>query len=166
MKEHMSVHSSARTYLCHICGAAFKTKAVQKKHIESIHVHPRAYSCMVCEKAFNTKHALQRHCRTHVSLVSDTTPPQEVSQVSQVTMDDINTIQTISIPAEQLSQLALQAVSGSQEGFGQDVISVPSIGESLDQGEDIRQYNIQTNEATTALLYLTNMQTSVDVDNI
>ncbi len=65
LNEHLSTHSNARLYLCEICGASFKTRNVQRKHVRTIHRNPRSYKCPDCDKSFNTKFALQRHSRTH-----------------------------------------------------------------------------------------------------
>ena len=65
LKEHLAVHTSLRSHLCHICGASFKTRAVQKKHLHNIHLNPGAFKCSTCPKSFNTKSALQKHIQHH-----------------------------------------------------------------------------------------------------
>ena len=65
LKEHQTMHSSERPFLCHFCGSSFKTQSVQRKHILSLHLKPRAHPCSLCEKKFNTPYALRRHNRTH-----------------------------------------------------------------------------------------------------
>ncbi|GAB1599286.1 PR domain zinc finger protein 5-like [Argonauta hians] len=65
LTEHQTMHSNIRAHLCHYCGASFKTRSVQQKHIQSIHVNPRSYNCLLCTKRFNTNYALMRHKRTH-----------------------------------------------------------------------------------------------------
>uniref|UniRef100_T1JIR3 C2H2-type domain-containing protein n=1 Tax=Strigamia maritima TaxID=126957 RepID=T1JIR3_STRMM len=63
--EHQAVHSNVRSFLCEICGASFKTRSVQRKHVQTIHKKPRAFSCQICDKRFNTNYALKRHVRLH-----------------------------------------------------------------------------------------------------
>ena len=65
LKEHQTMHSSERPFLCQYCGASFKTQSVQRKHILSLHLKPRAHPCSLCDKKFNTPYALRRHNRTH-----------------------------------------------------------------------------------------------------
>ena len=65
LQDHMTTHSVDRSFLCEICGAAFKTKSVQRKHVSSIHSNPRAFSCPLCVKRFNTSFALHRHSKSH-----------------------------------------------------------------------------------------------------
>lgn len=141
MNEHMSMHSSARTYLCHICGAAFKTRNVQRKHLQTIHMNPRSFNCPLCEKRFNTKYALKRHKQTHDVPAGAMTEEGELA----VTHTQISEIEA----------QALQTIRTSQADLVQDVIPV-AIDETYDQSSDsMRQTYIQSSEATTALLYLT-----------
>lgn len=65
LKEHSVKHSNERQYLCEICGSSFKTRAVQRKHIQTIHMNAGAYPCGQCEKTFSTRHAMKRHMKTH-----------------------------------------------------------------------------------------------------
>ena len=65
LTEHQTIHSNLRPYLCEICGASFKTRSVQRKHIQTIHRNPRSFICTHCSKRFNTRYALRRHETTH-----------------------------------------------------------------------------------------------------
>lgn len=65
LAEHEATHSTARPFLCEVCGAAFKTRSVQRKHVQSVHRNPRAFSCQACSKKFNTQYALKRHQKLH-----------------------------------------------------------------------------------------------------
>ncbi|XP_042216916.1 zinc finger Y-chromosomal protein 1-like [Homarus americanus] len=65
LKEHMATHSEERSFLCEVCGASFKTRSVQRNHVQTIHRRPRAFTCPACEKKFNTKFALRRHMKQH-----------------------------------------------------------------------------------------------------
>ncbi|XP_069700864.1 zinc finger protein 275-like isoform X2 [Periplaneta americana] len=65
LTQHQAVHSNVRSFLCEICGAAFKTRAVQRKHVLTIHKNPKAFSCPQCSRKFNTKYALRRHMKQH-----------------------------------------------------------------------------------------------------
>ncbi|KAL3221879.1 hypothetical protein MRX96_029189 [Rhipicephalus microplus] len=35
LSEHQAIHSTARPFLCEICGSAFKTRSVQRKHVHT-----------------------------------------------------------------------------------------------------------------------------------
>jgi uncharacterized Zn-finger protein len=63
--EHQTVHSSERSFLCEVCGASFKTRSIQRKHIANLHQNPRAFLCHFCNKRFNTNYALRRHMKQH-----------------------------------------------------------------------------------------------------
>ncbi|KAG0720955.1 Zinc finger protein 497 [Chionoecetes opilio] len=65
LKEHMATHSEERSFLCEVCGASFKTRSVQRNHVQTIHRRPRAFTCTACDKKFNTKFALRRHMKQH-----------------------------------------------------------------------------------------------------
>ena len=65
LKDHMTIHSNIRAYLCEICGASFKTSSVQRKHVQTVHNNPRRFPCHKCDKRFNTKYSLRRHLATH-----------------------------------------------------------------------------------------------------
>ncbi|EEC03624.1 zinc finger protein, putative [Ixodes scapularis] len=67
LTEHKAIHSTARPFLCEICGSAFKTRSVQRKHVQSVHRNPRAFCCACCGKKFNTQYALKRHQKLHSS---------------------------------------------------------------------------------------------------
>ncbi|CAL4075078.1 unnamed protein product, partial [Meganyctiphanes norvegica] len=77
LKEHMATHSEERSFLCEICGACFKTRSVQRNHVQTIHRRPRAFTCLQCDKKFNTKFALRRHMKQHE------TTPEDNSERSQ-----------------------------------------------------------------------------------
>ncbi|KAL1427968.1 hypothetical protein MTO96_000309 [Rhipicephalus appendiculatus] len=76
LSEHQAIHSTARPFLCEICGSAFKTRSVQRKHVQSVHNNPRAFCCTCCTKKFNTQYALKRHQKLHQ-------PPSELQQRHQ-----------------------------------------------------------------------------------
>ncbi|XP_050735460.1 uncharacterized protein LOC127007956 isoform X2 [Eriocheir sinensis] len=71
LKEHMATHSEERSFLCEVCGASFKTRSVQRNHVQTIHRRPRAFTCTSCDKKFNTKFALSRHMKQHDNNLHD-----------------------------------------------------------------------------------------------
>lgn len=147
LKEHETMHSSVRSYLCHFCGASFKTRSVQQKHIQTIHVNPRSYNCSQCDKRFNTHYALRRHKHTH------NTPGMrcELQQISPA--EPTVSIQQVTLP----NLTSLPAVCQEPQTLVQEVMAASPIEVTYDQSSDtIQQPLIQTNETTTALLYLTN----------
>ncbi|XP_013416985.1 putative mediator of RNA polymerase II transcription subunit 26 [Lingula anatina] len=163
LAEHMAMHTSIRSFLCEICGASFKTKSVQRKHVETIHKNPRAFECGQCPKRFNTKYALLRHQRTHDALNNQT---QEVTQqVQQV----IHSQATQLPPTVQSTQILIKPEDFHQTADGQTIVHITHEGTntavpvSVSNGTPVEvtlegyEQNtfIPSNEATTALLYLT-----------
>lgn len=67
LKEHLLTHEDDRQYLCEICAASFKTRAVQRKHYNQKHVHARIHGCSSCSKSFTSKYLLKRHMKVHAS---------------------------------------------------------------------------------------------------
>lgn len=139
--EHTAVHSNDRAFLCEICGASFKTRSVQRKHVQTIHKNPRAHCCPSCDRRFNTHYALKRHCKVHDTLMTDSVPI--TGQVSHILSD---TERTAALPPRltQVARLELeQPASQSQSTFAPEPEIVTS---SLVRG----------GEVTAALLYLKN----------
>ena len=141
------MHSSVRTHLCHFCGASFKTRSVQQKHIQTIHVNPRSYNCTQCDKRFNTNYALRRHKHTHNT-------PEMHCELQQMVSTETANIRQVTVP--NLTNITA-ATCQEQQVLVQEVMAASSLDVSYDQSSDtIRQPLIQSNETTTALLYLTN----------
>lgn len=63
LENHLAVHSSERAYLCEVCGAAFKTRSVHRKHVVNQHEKPSSFPCNICDRKFNTKYDLERHMK-------------------------------------------------------------------------------------------------------
>ncbi|XP_045119882.1 zinc finger protein 652-A-like isoform X2 [Portunus trituberculatus] len=84
LKEHMATHSEERSFLCEVCGASFKTRSVQRNHVQTIHRRPRAFTCVTCDKKFNTKFALRRHMKQHGSSIQDIEELQDLARNSRV----------------------------------------------------------------------------------
>ncbi|XP_041365093.1 uncharacterized protein LOC121380374 [Gigantopelta aegis] len=148
LKEHETMHSKDRPFLCDHCGASFKTPQVQKKHIQTIHLNPRSFSCGECNKCFNTKYALHRHLRTH-----------ELQQQQQTDLQaatvDIEQTDIPSLSTDQLSEIDPDTLQTIQTQQALDVVGA-AMEESFDQSDEtLHQAYIQPNETTTALLYLT-----------
>ena len=64
LKEHLLRHSNDKKFLCHTCGAKFKTKSSQKRHQQSLHVNKRSYNCRKCNSSFHVRATLVRHQKT------------------------------------------------------------------------------------------------------
>lgn len=65
LKDHLLTHEQDRRFLCEICAASFKTRAVQRKHYNEKHVHEKMHSCSSCSKSFSSKYLLKRHMKVH-----------------------------------------------------------------------------------------------------
>ncbi|KAK8764649.1 hypothetical protein V5799_032743 [Amblyomma americanum] len=83
LSEHQAIHSTARPFLCEICGSAFKTRSVQRKHVQSVHNNPRAFCCNCCSKKFNTQYALKRHQKLHQPSQQQQQPQRQQQQPAQ-----------------------------------------------------------------------------------
>ena len=173
--EHRTIHTDERSYLCEICGAAFKTRSVQRKHVQTIHQNPRAHSCSSCDKRFNTKYALQRHLRTH-----NTQGMRTLSLAMETLGADAGGTTVAVLPAgEGVEEAAhiIQEFQGTAAHEEETIATVETIASTAveataagaiegqyDESGDgtVRQlpqtaYIQTTNEATTALLYLTSL---------
>lgn len=136
----MDSHSNQRAHLCHICGTSFKTRSVQRKHIQSIHNNPKSFQCSSCERKFNTKFSLNRHSRTCMQDVTDLT----TGTVSPIIDSQDVLVSEVTAAAKQIQ---VQQVH--------DVI-VPTVGEVYNQTGEPSQHilNIQTTDGRPTFLYL------------
>ncbi len=164
LREHVTCHTNVRQYLCEICGSAFKTRSVQRKHVQTIHKNPRSYSCDQCDKRFNTKYALNRHVRTHdtpgmrtfqqQALILDPSTVQVLAADTPVIQDlsDTTSVQQMAVVSaagdtQQISTETIQATASIQDAYQQPTTA---------DVKQIPQGYIQTNDGTT-LVYLTNL---------
>lgn len=65
LEEHMLTHSNIRDYECCICGEAFKTPHLLKRHKERRHTNNRPFQCKQCAKTYKDATDLRRHSRVH-----------------------------------------------------------------------------------------------------
>lgn len=160
LSEHQAIHSTARPFLCEICGSAFKTRSVQRKHVQSVHNNPRAFCCSCCTKKFNTQYALKRHQKLHQ-------PPSEQQQRhQQPAQPHLLAPPSLPLPEEQIhAPTTLQDVLGSTApamsgpvaevpGLEHVITTVP-IQDTCDVIGQISTAMLQPAETAT-LLYLTN----------
>uniref|UniRef100_A0A131YLJ2 Zinc finger protein n=1 Tax=Rhipicephalus appendiculatus TaxID=34631 RepID=A0A131YLJ2_RHIAP len=160
LSEHQAIHSTARPFLCEICGSAFKTRSVQRKHVQSVHNNPRAFCCSCCTKKFNTQYALKRHQKLHQ-------PPSELQQRhQQPAQAHLLAPPSLPLPEEQIhAPTTLQDVLGSTApamsgpvaevpGLEHVITTVP-IQDTCDVIGQISTAMLQPAETAT-LLYLTN----------
>ncbi|XP_037510237.1 zinc finger protein 623 isoform X2 [Rhipicephalus sanguineus] len=160
LSEHQAIHSTARPFLCEICGSAFKTRSVQRKHVQSVHNNPRAFCCSCCTKKFNTQYALKRHQKLHQ-------PPSEQQQRhQQPAQPHLLAPPSLPLPEEQIhAATTLQDVLGSTApamsgpvaevpGLEHVITTVP-IQDTCDVIGQISTAMLQPAETAT-LLYLTN----------
>ena len=138
------MHTNKREYLCEICGTAFKTRGIQRRHVATIHTNPSGFTCKPCNKRFNTKYALQRHQRTH-----------EVAELQEQQKQVLTELQVLPIGST-LGQMT-QAGDSSQvtvleEAFGQE-----------QQGLEVQLQPalVQNDNGGTTLLYLTAVSSDV-----
>lgn len=159
LSEHQAIHSTARPFLCEICGSAFKTRSVQRKHVQSVHNNPRAFCCSCCTKKFNTQYALKRHQKLHQPsqqqqrhqqpaqphlLAPPPLPPSEEQIHAPTTLQDVlgSTAPAMSGPVAEVPGL-------------EHVITAVPIQDTCDVIGQISTAMLQPAETAT-LLYLTN----------
>lgn len=150
----MSVHTTVRSFQCHICGQMFKTRQVQQRHLQGVHLKTNWHECTRCKRSFSSKYTLKRHLRQHDEdgninlqnqmdskrILNQMTGSVEVTGVGQQQdfvegqvqdqMDENATaIQTITITSDNLGEFAqhLQPVTGQLQAAG-------DIGEVYIQG--------------------------------
>ncbi|XP_023222844.1 zinc finger imprinted 3-like [Centruroides sculpturatus] len=132
--EHRAVHSTTRSFLCEICGASFKTRSVQRKHVLSIHKNPRAFSCHICDKRFNTQYAMKRHQKIHIDRTV-----KEKEGSADANVDDTTTVVALTSVANDASSTLTATTEYIAAGF--DPTATSTLG--------------HVPETATALLYLT-----------
>lgn len=156
LSEHLASHSDLRAFLCELCGASFKTRSVQRKHILTIHKNPRSHQCDQCEKRFNTSYALRRHQKLHYP-TEDALPDEKVQVKEEIAI--------IQYPADQIpphltahiipAHLVQDSTAQDPQQSAQPIQIVSAEEYAQSQDTEQRPQYIQTSEATTALLYLT-----------
>lgn len=144
--EHQASHSDLRSFLCELCGASFKTRSCQRKHVLTIHMNPRAHQCDQCEKRFNTNYALRRHMKLHFI---ETMKSENKLQDGEIIIQCSDNL----IPS-QLGEPHVQIIQNmlpqEQESILQSQIQMASIS----QGGDSQSQYLQSEDGTT-LVYLT-----------
>ncbi|XP_062608414.1 zinc finger and SCAN domain-containing protein 12-like isoform X2 [Saccostrea cucullata] len=143
LAEHMAMHSNSRQYLCDICGASFKTKSCQLKHVKNIHQNPRSYPCTLCEKRFNTNFALKRHERTHENDLK-VIPASSNMLVTQNFLADVS--------AQSINQAELVQAT--------DIIIAPSMEENYDQTNDMKLQQVLSDNASAIMFLSSSLPTS------
>ncbi|ELU15767.1 hypothetical protein CAPTEDRAFT_167265 [Capitella teleta] len=162
LKEHLTTHSSQRAYLCEICGAAFKTRSVQRKHVQSIHQNPQSFYCMECPKTFNTKYSLLRHSKTHKNANQQLLLTDERNEIilPQLAADEMHQIQIeyptgeiVTQPIVQVPPGLLQSTDDLSEEDKNGVLTTASLEGSAVMGsaEGFDQSIVQHMEARTLL---------------
>ncbi|XP_014666665.1 PREDICTED: uncharacterized protein LOC106808451 [Priapulus caudatus] len=157
LSEHMASHSDLRAFLCELCGASFKTRSVQRKHILTIHKNPRAHQCDQCDKRFNTSYALRRHTKLHYP-TEDALPAEKIQVKEEIAIvqypsDQIPPHLTAHIiPAHLVHDPMVQDTQ--QGGQPIQIMSAEEYVQTQEVDQQRPQF-VQTTETTTALLYLT-----------
>lgn len=110
LEEHRLTHEEERRYLCEICGASFKTRAVQRKHFIETHVHTKINPCSTCSKTFTTKYLLKRHMKVHSLPQQDKDSAKQANSISQEAVaGTIDWCESI-MPAQQASNVQVFVV--------------------------------------------------------
>ncbi|CAN7996662.1 unnamed protein product [Ixodes hexagonus] len=155
LTEHKAIHSTARPFLCEICGSAFKTRSVQRKHVQSVHRNPRAFCCTCCGKKFNTQYALKRHQKLHSSHGAEEEDP--LASEASAPVFSAGMAADLSLKAEALD-CGAPVVSGApmtEVAALEQVINTVPVQDTCDVIGHISSAMLQPVETAT-LLYLTN----------
>ncbi|XP_055301263.1 zinc finger protein OZF-like [Sitodiplosis mosellana] len=64
MKEHLTIHSEAKPFMCEICGNAFKTKKQLHMHMTK-HTDERRFKCGECGQMLKSRSNYKNHMRQH-----------------------------------------------------------------------------------------------------
>ncbi|KAL4222566.1 hypothetical protein ACF0H5_018605 [Mactra antiquata] len=192
LAEHRAVHSTERSFQCHICGQMFKTKAVQQRHLRGVHHKANVDQCNTCKRFFSSKYTLRRHLRQHdgdnlpnngeiktmQTLLPEAQQGSFVSEQDQVVTDeDANAIRTITISSENINDLnqKLQNLSSQMQNI-EDISDVYIEGlENVDaghvsvinlHGEDIGKILINSSEPSEYLEHVPQLSTDSTSQNI
>ena len=92
--DHTARHSLERSFLCEICGASFKTRSVQQKHVKTIHTNP-SFSCASCSATFATNYALRRHSTIHNRQNKSQPKQAPVAETTGVTVVQLPTLNNL-----------------------------------------------------------------------
>nr|CAD7430044.1 unnamed protein product [Timema monikensis] len=65
LKDHSLIHSEERSFVCHMCGKAFKSGSCLNSHMR-FHERKTLYKCPHCGKEFVTRQIMHRHSRIHL----------------------------------------------------------------------------------------------------
>lgn len=64
LREHMTVHSNTKEFVCETCGFATKTNNMLRKHAHS-HNSDRRFKCCECDQVLKSAASLKSHMRQH-----------------------------------------------------------------------------------------------------
>jgi hypothetical protein len=64
-KQHMSVHTQEKRYMCEFCGKHFRLKRSLHNHLFLHNTEGKKFKCQQCEKKFATKERYTIHCISH-----------------------------------------------------------------------------------------------------
>lgn len=125
LEEHGLTHEEERRYLCELCGSAFKTRAVQRKHFIETHLQAKAHPCSTCTKTFSTKYLLKRHMKvhSHVQKYSDAqvcSTSQELMATVSSSTDWGNPVVPVQQSSNDFQVIAVHQKSTQQELITQD----------------------------------------------
>ena len=67
LDTHERIHTGAKPYECHICGAHFRQSGTRTTHIRAVHLKERPFQCEVCGKTFSHKSSITVHLRIHTN---------------------------------------------------------------------------------------------------
>lgn len=65
LKNHLTVHSNEKNFICDVCGRAFRLKKLLMVHLKRVHLKVKNHKCNICSYVSFERNDLIEHMRMH-----------------------------------------------------------------------------------------------------